>query len=663
MATKSINTRIKNKIASISDWVASTGTLLDGEIAVVRVPTGDTYTNPVTGKAEPVIELLMKVGDGTSAFDALPWLSAKASDVYNWAKTEKATDIPVTVDGTSSTLGAYLTKVNTNASNITTVSNKVDVAKVSTAIADAINKLDFTAPSASGNTTSFIDSVSQTDGKISATKKTITPASASAAGIVKLGATGGAAKHDDFVTLKDTTVPAVASRVSAVEGKLDGVTKVTDSITAAINALDSTSSGSGSFVTNVTQTNGVVAVTKGNLPTASASTAGIAKLGATGGAATYDAVSSLTTQVNTNKSDIANLKTAVAGGVHFRGTAKAAPSSTTVTMSDDTTLTAAAGDVVIYSGKEYIYTGTAWEELGDVTRIGNLETKINGLDYDGGSFGTSKFVTKVTQSDGKIAVSYGQPASTDVTHSSTTVSATLDDHAARVAAVEGKLDGVTKVTTSITNAINGLDVSEPNASGTSTSFIATAKQENGKIVVTKKSLPTASATTAGITMLGATGGAATYDRAEAINTSLAGVDSRVTAVEGKLEGVTKVTTSITNAIGALDFTDPTASGTTTQFIASVSQTDGKISATKKTITSASTSTPGIVQLSSSTSSSSETLAATPKAVKTAYDKGNDAQTRVAAVEGNYVRFASNKLYVGKTGADEIIFDCGGAPTA
>lgn len=99
MATKSIITRIKNKVDSIDMWQGTTG-LLNGEIAIVRVPTGETYINPVTGKSEPVVELLMKVGAEDSnkqpiSFDNLPWLSAKASDVYNWAKTQDPSGITV----------------------------------------------------------------------------------------------------------------------------------------------------------------------------------------------------------------------------------------------------------------------------------------------------------------------------------------------------------------------------------------------------------------------------------------------------------------------------------------------------------------------------------------------------------------------------------------
>lgn len=75
-------------------------------------------------------------------------------------------------------------------------------------------------------------------------------------------------------------------------------------------------------------------------------------------------------------------------------------------------------------------------------------------------------------------------------------------------------------------------------------------------------------------------------------------------------------------INALDYTSPAAAATTsTTFIDTVKQTDGKISATKKTLPSASTSAKGIVQLSTATNSTSNTLAATASAVKSAYDHG------------------------------------------
>lgn len=66
--------------------------------------------------------------------------------------------------------------------------------------------------------------------------------------------------------------------------------------------------------------------------------------------------------------------------------------------------------------------------------------------------------------------------------------------------------------------------------------------------------------------------------------------------------------------------DPTASGTAIEFIATVSQdANGEITATKAALPTASTSAAGITSLSSAHDSTAENVAATPKAVKDAYD--------------------------------------------
>ena len=113
-----------------------------------------------------------------------------------------------------------------------------------------------------------------------------------------------------------------------------------------------------------------------------------------------------------------------------------------------------------------------------------------------------------------------------------------------------------------------------------------------------------------------------------------------------------IVTGTGGTVTAKDFTKAsptTGPDTTTEFISTVAQgSDGAISATKQAITPASTSAAGIVQLSSSTSSSSETMAATPKAVKDAYD---DLNNKIVArpiptkdsdlTNDRYVRFDDN----------------------
>lgn len=81
---------------------------------------------------------------------------------------------------------------------------------------------------------------------------------------------------------------------------------------------------------------------------------------------------------------------------------------------------------------------------------------------------------------------------------------------------------------------------------------------------------------------------------------------------------------VSDKVDALDFTPPNTdeTETTIEAIDTVSQTNGKILATKKKITPASTSTPGIVQLSSTANSTVENMAATPKGVQAAINALN-----------------------------------------
>lgn len=79
MADKNLNTRIKLKYDTITSWTSNNPVLLEGEVAIVEVPNNvDPIHNAPT--------LLMKVGDGSSTFTELGWVSGLATDVYPWAK-------------------------------------------------------------------------------------------------------------------------------------------------------------------------------------------------------------------------------------------------------------------------------------------------------------------------------------------------------------------------------------------------------------------------------------------------------------------------------------------------------------------------------------------------------------------------------------------------
>lgn len=88
---KELQTRIALKYDSYTAWTTAPGkdlVLLKGEVGICEIPAVNTDSN-----VAPTV--LFKVGDGEKTFEKLPWTSAKAADVYNWAKSET-----VVLDGT-----------------------------------------------------------------------------------------------------------------------------------------------------------------------------------------------------------------------------------------------------------------------------------------------------------------------------------------------------------------------------------------------------------------------------------------------------------------------------------------------------------------------------------------------------------------------------------
>lgn len=359
---------------------------------------------------------------------------------------------------------------------------------------------------------------------------------------------------------------------SLIDTKLNGLASVVD-----------TESATGSLVVkSVAQIAGKVYVAKGPLLEADLPELHANKIIVADATGNIEKVT-LNAKLDTLATDIGNINTAIAGGVHFIGitttdlsqASHQTASSITLKLSDGTTkaYTAKTGDITIQdnTSKEYIWSGSLWQELGDQSRIGAIETKINNMDLADVAT-TNQYVTQVTQTDGKITVSRKQPVSTEILHGdggSTTVGAELANHVGRLIGVEDKLKGVTTtVSTAIADAIKTLDVSESTTDGTATAFIKSLKQEDGKIIAAKASLPTASTTAS-----------------------------------------------------------------------------------------------GIVKLNDNTNSTSVTEAATANAVKKAYDVANASTARADAIEGNYLRVntTDSKIYLGKLGVDEIIFDCGTAP--
>lgn len=95
MAVKELQTRIALKYDSFANWLktdvdglGANLVLLKGELGICEIQTANADSN-----VAPTV--LFKVGDGVKPFKELPWASAKAADVYSWAK---ASDVELDQD-------------------------------------------------------------------------------------------------------------------------------------------------------------------------------------------------------------------------------------------------------------------------------------------------------------------------------------------------------------------------------------------------------------------------------------------------------------------------------------------------------------------------------------------------------------------------------------
>ncbi len=93
---KTLQTRIALKYDTYANWIDETKeglgaklVLLAGEIGLCEIPSSTKTIVNEKGETVQVTTaptVLFKVGNGTDPFKALPWASAKAADVYDWAK-------------------------------------------------------------------------------------------------------------------------------------------------------------------------------------------------------------------------------------------------------------------------------------------------------------------------------------------------------------------------------------------------------------------------------------------------------------------------------------------------------------------------------------------------------------------------------------------------
>ena len=223
MATvvKNLNTRIALKYDSYQNWQTHNPILLKGEIAIAELPVSENKPGvgePNAAGSTPAIQnapnILIKVGDGTNHYNDLKFVSALAADVYSWAKAAtKPTYSAGEITGLKDYIGQTIKDTNTQ--------YRI-VAVDGSAYSYKLQKKD-------------IGDADYTD----------------VAGSV--------------ISLTD-----VDARLDVLEAAIGENGAVATKIASAIDALDYTGKAvdAAKFVTNVTETNGIIEVTTGSIEVA-----------------------------------------------------------------------------------------------------------------------------------------------------------------------------------------------------------------------------------------------------------------------------------------------------------------------------------------------------------------------------------------------------------
>lgn len=230
MAEKTLNTRILLKYDSLTNWEKDLGYLRKGEVAIATVATDEEVAaaSKLTGGQPP--QVLIKVGDGIHKFSELPYITAKAGDVYSWAK-EKTLKYEALPKDLKDKIVALEGAIGQGGS-------------VQVQIENAINALDVPDVAADNE---FVVAVPQVDGKVAVERRKL--AAADIPNIEEGQVNGLTKKLGDLNTAIGEEVTAreqdVQGAKTYAEGLVNGLAN--DAVaknTAAIGVINGTGEGS-----------------------------------------------------------------------------------------------------------------------------------------------------------------------------------------------------------------------------------------------------------------------------------------------------------------------------------------------------------------------------------------------------------------------------------
>ena len=403
MATNVVQTRIKSKYDLLSAWNSSSFIPLMGEICVAVIPNSESndYSvgNSPTNSGLTPYAIGIKVGDGSHTFAQLPWIQAVAGDIYAWAKA-----------ATKPTYAAD------------------EIQNLSTYISAQIQDTD--------------------------TQYRIQAGTGDDAGKYFLQSKAKGANDSTFTTVSTIDLSSVQDALE-FDGTYDSSTNkvaTQSTVTNAINALDVSNIsgfGAGKTLSALSETDGKISATFQDISITKSqiSDAGTAAGSNVATSAIVDSDSSADLPTKAQVATYVAAKTAgLTGAMHFIGTATVAitdGSTTDPTISGYTFGTNGAnaenGDVVLYGNKEFVWTGSAWEELGNEGSYALSSVTVTGSDglTGGGALSSNQTITH--------AVPTGAAASTKGTSGGRTYIQTITTDKF------GHITGTTTATETVTN--------------------------------------------------------------------------------------------------------------------------------------------------------------------------------------------------------------------
>lgn len=459
MAT--LNTRIQLKCDIYENWQANDIVLKNGEIGFCVIPAD-------TGAAQTEPTVMAKIGDGAKKYSELDWMSAKAADVYAWAKAAtKPTYQASEIEGLDDFISGEVNDTNTQYQIVQNgnMGFKLQKKDIGDPSFTDVNDITLVAPTLGSGSANGTVAYNGTDVAVTGLKDA---AYTTVADII--AQVTGPAEPEEPATGADNTIA--------------GAKAYADEKVAALDFDDSAVEHQ--FITEVNETDGVVSVTRAQPAVADINgldTALAAKQDTVVFNTAYDASSNKAATMT----DVTNAVAGLSGAMHFVGESTTDPSTGTVTISE-APYSGKSGDVVLFGQKEYVFDGTNWKLLGDegsyavkgaitnadiasgaaidASKVTGLEqaisdiaglktsvgatpvaeqitTAIGNLDNSDAAV-ANQFVTAVTQTDGVVAVQRAQAAVADISGLQGALDAKANDSALAAVAKSGKVDDLTQ---------------------------------------------------------------------------------------------------------------------------------------------------------------------------------------------------------------------------